>query len=149
MSEPATCPHIVHGDEGTQHCDLAETEVRRLSGEVEQLRAAILDIDAHAAPMGSDESGFVSGGYIISVGSLHRALGLVGHSAVKVTKHAVWLEMAHPDCEACTKVKDIALDALRRPSSEAARSASSELGGSHEWPCPTIQAVDDISRSES
>ena len=46
-----------------------------------RLKAAILDIDAHATPLGTDEDGFVAGGYIISVGSLHRALGLVGHTA--------------------------------------------------------------------
>ena len=82
--------------------------------ERDRLRAAILDIDAHATPMGSTDDGIVSGGYIISVGSLHRALGVVGHSAKKV-EHAVWLEMAHPDCEACTTFKDIAMKAPGGP----------------------------------
>jgi hypothetical protein len=45
------------------------------------LEAAILDIDAHASPLGEDVDGFVAGGYIISVGSLHRALGLIGHTS--------------------------------------------------------------------
>lgn len=49
----------------------------------DELRNAILDIDAHATPFGTDDDGFVSGGYLISVGSLHRALGVVGHSAAK------------------------------------------------------------------
>ena len=49
----------------------------------ERLRDAILDIDAHATPLGEDDDGFVTGGYLISVGSLHRALGLVGHTAPK------------------------------------------------------------------
>lgn len=44
----------------------------------ERLKAAILDIDAHATPMGEDDDGFVTGGYLISVGSLHRALALTG-----------------------------------------------------------------------
>jgi len=49
----------------------------------DKLRAAILDIDAHATPLGRDEDGFVTTGYLVSVGSLHRALGLVGHSSAK------------------------------------------------------------------
>lgn len=52
-------------------------------GEVERLRAAILDIDAHATPFGEDEHGFVDGGYLVTVGALHRALGLIGHTARK------------------------------------------------------------------
>lgn len=42
---------------------------------------AILDIAAHATPYGEDEDGFVNGGYLVSVGAIHRALGVVGHSA--------------------------------------------------------------------
>ena len=49
--------------------------------QVEMLRAAILDIDAHATPLGEDADGFATGGYVVSVGALHRALGLVGHTA--------------------------------------------------------------------
>lgn len=49
----------------------------------ERLTAAILDIDAHATPFGEDEDGFVTGGYLVSVGSIHRALGIVGRSAAK------------------------------------------------------------------
>lgn len=47
------------------------------------LTDAILDIDAHATGMGEDEFGFVTKGYIVTVGALHRALGVVGHTAVK------------------------------------------------------------------
>jgi hypothetical protein len=54
-----------------------------LEGERERLKAAILDIDAHATPLGEDDDGFVSIGYAVSVGSIHRALGLVGHTAPK------------------------------------------------------------------
>lgn len=57
-----------------------------IDARVERLEAAILDIDAHATPFGEDEDGFVTGGYLISVGSLHRALGIVGRSAAKVRK---------------------------------------------------------------
>ncbi len=49
----------------------------------ESLKAAILDIDAHATPLGQDEDGNVAVGYAVSVGSLHRALGLVGHGSAK------------------------------------------------------------------
>lgn len=69
--------------EGTR---TAETVLRAL---LERARAAILDIDAHAAPFGEDADGFVTGGYIISVGSLHRALGVVGHSSRKCTPDAL------------------------------------------------------------
>lgn len=47
------------------------------------LRTAILDIDAHAAARSTDEHGFNAGGYVISIGSLHRALGLIGHGAAE------------------------------------------------------------------
>jgi len=59
----------------------AADEIERFCAEVERLRAAILDIDAHATPLGEDDDGFVAGGYVVSVGALHRALGLVGHGA--------------------------------------------------------------------
>ena len=42
---------------------------------------AIIDIAAHSTPFGEDDEGFVSGGYLVSVGAMHRALGVVGHSA--------------------------------------------------------------------
>lgn len=50
---------------------------------VEAVKKAILDIDAHATALGEDDDGFVSGGYVITVGCLHRALGIIGHSAPK------------------------------------------------------------------
>jgi len=69
------------------HADLHRPAARSSSPDVtalaDELRNAILDIDAHATPFGTDDDGFVSGGYLISVGSLHRALGVVGHSAAK------------------------------------------------------------------
>lgn len=54
-----------------------------LRSECDRLRAAILDIDAHATGIGEDEHGFVSKGYVVTIGALHRALGVVGHPAVK------------------------------------------------------------------
>lgn len=47
---------------------------------VEHYRAAIEDIRDHATPLGEDADGFVTGGYLITVGSLHRALGLLAGS---------------------------------------------------------------------
>ncbi len=58
-----------------------EHEVQQYADYESRLEAAILDIDAHATALGTDEQGFVTGGYVISVGSLHRALGVVGHTA--------------------------------------------------------------------
>lgn len=58
-------------------------ELESLRAERKRLRDAILDIDAHATGMGEDADGFVTKGYIVTVGALHRALGVVGHTAVK------------------------------------------------------------------
>jgi hypothetical protein len=58
-------------------------EVERLAARDAQLTNAILDIDAHSTPLGADEDGFVTTGYLVSVGSLHRALGLIGHTAAR------------------------------------------------------------------
>lgn len=66
-----------HGGENQQ----AEAEGYRRG--VEAVKHAVLDIDAHATPMGEDDDGFVTSGYFISIGSLHRALGVVGHTAPK------------------------------------------------------------------
>ena len=52
-------------------------DVHRLEDENKRLRAAILDIDAHARPL-DDDDGFVAGGYLVSIGALHRALALTG-----------------------------------------------------------------------
>lgn len=66
---------------------------------IERLRAAILDIDAHATPYGEDSDGFVSGGYFITVGSLHRALGVVGHSTAKCHYCALLQADGKPGCD--------------------------------------------------
>ena len=60
-----------------------EDTIAALRTQLEQAQAAILDIDAHAAPMGKDADGFVTVGYVVSVGSLHRALGKVGRTSPK------------------------------------------------------------------
>lgn len=64
---------------GTQNA----TVVQYWRDRADQLTAAVLDIDAHATPLGEDGDGFVAVGYAISVGSLHRALGIIGHSAAR------------------------------------------------------------------
>lgn len=80
-AEPITCAHPWHDGPATPTAPGSSSpDVTALADE---LRNAILDIDAHATPFGTDDDGFVSGGYLISVGSLHRALGVVGHSAAK------------------------------------------------------------------
>jgi hypothetical protein len=84
-----------------------------LAQRVKALELAILDIDAHAHAMGSDEDGFNSGGYIISIGSLHRALGLLGRTAAKPREHAVMVDLAHgQDCEGCLHLRDVAFEAI-------------------------------------
>lgn len=50
---------------------------------IERLREAILDIDAHAFPLAEDEDGWTIVGYFVPVGPIHRALGVIGHSAPK------------------------------------------------------------------
>ncbi len=52
------------------------TRYRVVLAQREEARAAIEDIDAHATPLGEDDDGFVAVGYAVSVGSLHRALGI-------------------------------------------------------------------------
>ena len=65
-----------------------KAENARLREQAEALKAAILDIDAHSTAMGEDGDGFITGGYIVTVGSLHRALGAVGHTARKCSHEA-------------------------------------------------------------
>ena len=64
-----------------------------------RLVEAIHDIDAHARPLDEDGYGFVSGGYLISVGALHRALAITStaplckecpHDAAHYTDRKDW-----------------------------------------------------------
>lgn len=75
----------------------------------DRLRDAILDIDAHATPYGEDEDGYVNGGYLISVGSLHRALGVVGHSMAKCKA----CEARDHDCKALVNETNEPVDPLQ------------------------------------
>jgi hypothetical protein len=61
----------------------------RFRRERDTLKGAILDIDAHATPYGDipDEPGYV-GTYLVTAGSLHRALGKIGHTAPKCQAEA-------------------------------------------------------------
>ena len=70
--------HLRHPDDDHD----AEAEMAALVARIEALTAAILDIDAHATPLGEDDDGFVAVGYAVSVGALHRALGLVVGSSI-------------------------------------------------------------------
>jgi chromosome segregation ATPase len=71
--------------DATSHESIQKRDGRiaTLEAENAKLKAAILDIDAHATPLGTDADGFVSTGYVISVGCLHRALGLIGYAALE------------------------------------------------------------------
>ncbi len=55
----------------------AAKDLERLNERVTKLEDHIRDIDAHSTPLGYDEDGFITTGYAISVGCLHRALGTV------------------------------------------------------------------------
>lgn len=70
----------------------------------ERLKAAILDIDAHAVALGEDKDGWTSIGYFVSIGALHRALGVAGHPAAK--QNGGYVELSF-------YVKRQLLDALR------------------------------------
>lgn len=59
--------------------------------ELAELRAVILDIDAHATPIGLADAGDPDGNphhYAVTVGALHRALGKIGHTAAPCTAEA-------------------------------------------------------------
>lgn len=86
-----------------------EAENAWLRERAEALKAAILDIDAHSTAMGEDGNGFITGGYIVTVGSLHRALGAVGHTARKCSHEA--------RCPTCEQAEALAgaLEAFRNP----------------------------------
>jgi len=64
-------------------------KVADLEAELAQLRAHILDIDAHATPYGDlpDEPGY-AGTYLLTAGALHRAIGKVGHTSPSCTAEA-------------------------------------------------------------
>ena len=81
LLRPAGTAKMVVGPVDEQALAAAEAEGYRRG--VEAVKHAILDIDAHATGLGEDANGFVSGGYVISIGCLHRALGVVGHTAPK------------------------------------------------------------------
>lgn len=92
---------------------VAEVELDKLRRENARLKAAILDIDAHANAIGSDEDGFNSGGYIVSLGAIHRALGILGRTGIKQREHAVSIELAHGDgCVSCQQMKQVVFDAF-------------------------------------
>ena len=101
---------------------------------LQKFKAAILDIDAHATPLGEDDEGFVAIGYAISVGSLHRALGLVGHSSARCANlpcpRAAKLMEASADWEAIRQTVDC-------PECEGTQlmAATTPSGGNTNWDC--------------
>lgn len=64
-----------------QKYDLAYEHANRLSRKVAELTEAILNIDANACALGTTEDGFVAVGYFVPIAPIHKALGVVGHSA--------------------------------------------------------------------
>ncbi len=62
----------------------AEHDTATTAEQLALLRQAVLDIDAHATPVGQADPDDPDAGphhYIVTVGALHRALGKVGHTA--------------------------------------------------------------------
>lgn len=70
---------------------MSSDDLDALHAERDQLRTAILDIDAHATPIGLADPDDPDGNphhYAVTVGALHRALGKVGHTAAPCTAEA-------------------------------------------------------------
>ena len=66
-------------------------QLDRLYDERDRYRTAILDIDAHATPIGQADPNDPDGNphhYAVTVGALHRALGKIGHTAPICTAEA-------------------------------------------------------------
>ncbi|MEW2567674.1 hypothetical protein [Streptomyces sp. NPDC047070] len=62
----------------------AQPDVPSVEEHLALLRQAVLDIDAHATPVGQADPDDPDAGphhYVVTVGALHRALGKVGHTA--------------------------------------------------------------------
>lgn len=81
---------------------MTSDDLDQLHAERDQYRAAILDIDAHATPVGLANPDDPDGNphhYAVTVGALHRALGKVGHTAPLCTAEAerdgAYRERAH------------------------------------------------------
>jgi len=70
---------------------ITDEQLDALYAERDKLRASILDIDAHATPVGLADPDEPEGNphhYAVTVGALHRALGKVGHTAASCTAEA-------------------------------------------------------------
>lgn len=70
-------------DPNAQYEEAIRAESGALRSRMVALQQAILDIDSHAVALGETEDGWSAIGYYIPLGPLHRALGVVGHSASK------------------------------------------------------------------
>lgn len=99
----------------------------RAEADRDRLKAAILDIDAHATPIGIANPNDPDGNphhYAVTVGALHRALGKVGHTAAPCTAEAV-----------VDRVRTLHTRVLRMEALVCAHCGTA-------WPCPTTQALD-------
>lgn len=76
-------------DEAQKRADWLRGHAEWLSNERDALKAAVLDVDAHATPFGDipEDPGYV-GTYLVTAGALHRALGKIGHTAPKCQAEA-------------------------------------------------------------
>lgn len=76
-------------DHARRIIEVKDEQLDLFRAELDQLRAHILDIDAHATPFGDlpDDPGYV-GMYLVTAGALHRALGRIGRTAPSCTAEA-------------------------------------------------------------
>ncbi|MEW2300249.1 hypothetical protein AB0958_09740 [Streptomyces sp. NPDC006655] len=112
---------------------ITDEQLDALYVERDRLKAAILDIDAHATPMGLADPNDPEGNphhYAVTVGALHRALGKVGHTAAPCTAEA-----------AIERVR-----ALHRKANNGTTCVycahGQRVGYDTDWPCDTIRALD-------
>jgi hypothetical protein len=140
---------MVVADMGNQHDDdqsksnrvaedIDREEVGALRSRVATLTQAILDIDAHAVALGEDKDGWASVGYFVSIGALHRALGLIGHPA---PKDGGYVELRHYVVQ---KAEDVLWAVIRRhhkgpPNGEGGLPRCTF--DRDVWPCSTLMGL--------
>ncbi len=134
-----------------------------LQAQVWDYRQRLLDIDAHATPYGvrADDPDGNPTAYLVTVGSLHPALGTVGHTAPKcdaearaeqaeanlADEHATAVTRAH-DTDRARRELRAAETRIAAVRAEHTTEFGNEYGGlecstcREVWPCPTVTALD-------
>ena len=107
--------------------DALYARAERAETQAREYRQRILDIDAHATAYGVREGDFDGSptAYLITVGSLRRALGTVGHTA--------------PPCDAEARLAAVRAEHARDDSNPLGPWCGTCIGT---WPCATMTALD-------